>query len=273
MSMLARYSKGSPNRRSLLANVFTLGFVLTGTVVQPVTAQDIPPRISAVSHVASGGGWKTTLTIVNSASSINNVSVWFFDDNGNPLQLPLTVTQFGVPAAINDSHFSAPIAPLGLLVVETESPSATTAVGWARINYEAAVTGYAVFRQRDASGRDMEGTAPVQGFGGARIIVPFDNTAGFRSAFALANMNASTVTVTAVVRNESGFQVDRESFALPGLGHAAFVSTDWFGATAGIRGTIEFSTGTGTSMAGIGLRFNPSGSFTSIPATLRAAAQ
>jgi hypothetical protein len=256
-----------------LANVFTLGFVLTGTIVQPLTAQDIPPLISAVSHVASGGGWKTTLTLVNLAPTLNDVSVWLFDDNGNPMPLPMTVTQFGVPAAITDSHFSAPIAPLGILVVETEAPSATTVAGWARINYQSSVAGYAVFRQRDASGRDMEGTAPVQGNGAARVLVAFDNTAGFRSAFALANMNASTVTVTATVRNESGFQVDRESFALPGLGHAAFVSTDWFGATAGIRGTIEFSTGTGTSLVGLGLRFNPTGSFTSIPATLRAAAQ
>jgi hypothetical protein len=213
------------------------------------------------------------LTIVNSVSALNNVSVWFFDDSGNPLQLPITVTQFGVPATINDSHFSAPIAPLGILVAETESPSATPVVGWARIDYESGVTGYAVFRQRDTSGRDMEGTAPVQPYGAARVLIPFDNIAGFRSAFALANVNASAVTVTAIVRNESGFQVDRESFALPGFGHAAFVSTDWFGATAGIRGTIEFSTGTGTSLVGIGLRFNPSGSFTSIPATLRAAVQ
>jgi hypothetical protein len=47
----------------------------------------------SLAHVASGGGWQTTFTLVNTGTSSAQVQLSFFDNHGNPLLLPLTLVQ------------------------------------------------------------------------------------------------------------------------------------------------------------------------------------
>ncbi len=58
-------------------------------------AQQVPPTHSTISQIASGGGWKTALTLLNLSTAANSVTVTFQDDNGQPLVLPLAITVAG----------------------------------------------------------------------------------------------------------------------------------------------------------------------------------
>jgi len=48
-----------------------------------------PAGGSSIAHLASGGGWSTTITLINADTAAAQVVLNFFDDNGNPLPLPL----------------------------------------------------------------------------------------------------------------------------------------------------------------------------------------
>ena len=47
----------------------------------------------AMAHMASGGGWQTTLTLVNTGASAATAKLNFFGDNGSALSLPLSFPQ------------------------------------------------------------------------------------------------------------------------------------------------------------------------------------
>src|SRR5437773_3801921 len=63
--------------------VSTAGLSLTGSIAQ----------------VASGGGWDTTLTLVNTGASAGEALLNFLGNDGNPLQLPFVISQIPLPAA------------------------------------------------------------------------------------------------------------------------------------------------------------------------------
>jgi len=235
---------------------------------------DATPTIlsSSASQIASGGNWKTSLTLVNLSAAQNPVKVLFRGDDALPLTLPLIVTQRGTPLAASASSIERTLDPGACLLIESEGPgSSATLVGWAEVISAGPVTGFAIFRQRGPDGKDAEGTAPLESAIGASsgLLLPFDNTAGFATGVALVNPTGDAVIVTATIRDENGAQTDLQAVALPAMGHTSFVVGDRFALTSGRRGVIEYTNAAGGVVKGLGLRFSPFRSFTSIPATAR----
>lgn len=225
---------------------------------------------SSVSQIASGGGWKTTLTIVNLSAGPNSLNVSFHGDDGSPLILPLVVTQQGSAQSTTDSSVNRTLGPGSTLLIESEGPlSSNILVGWAEVLSSAPVSGFSIFRQRGQDGRDSEGTASLGSITSSDLVLPFDNTAGFATGVALVNLTTAPVIVNAVIRDDNGTQIGLQAVVLSGKAHTAFFITDRFSVTSGRRGTIEFQNTAGGAVTGIGLRFNPSGSFTSVPTIIR----
>jgi hypothetical protein len=56
---------------------------------------DVAPPSGSMAHVASGGGWQTTFTLANTGTASAQAKLSFFDNNGNPLALPLTFEDSG----------------------------------------------------------------------------------------------------------------------------------------------------------------------------------
>jgi hypothetical protein len=81
------------------------------------------------------------------------------------------------------------------------------------------------------------------------------------------NATSDAVIVTATIRDDNGAQIGLQAVALPAMGHTAFAVPDRFSVTSGRRGIIEFRNTAGGAVTGLGLRFSPFGSFTSIPVT------
>ena len=175
----------------------TLGIRLTGNGrgqadFDKISLDASPTMISSsASQIASGGGWKTTLTLVNLSSTQNSLRVTFQGDDGRPLTLPLVVTQQGNPQAASASSVDRTLGPGATLLIESEAPvSSATLVGWATVISSGPVSGFAIFRSRGQDGRDAEGTAPLESSSTSSLVLPFDNTAGFATGVALINPTA-----------------------------------------------------------------------------------
>ena len=95
------------------------------------------------------------------------------------------------------------------------------------------------------------------------IRLPYDNTAGFVMGVALANLSASSSNVTATIWDANGNQLGTQAITIAGNGHTSFVLPTELPLTAGQLGIVQFQSSGG--IAGLGLRFSPFGTFTSVP--------
>jgi len=225
---------------------------------------------SSASQIASGAGWKTTLTIVNVSQGPNSLNVSFRADDGSPLILPLVVTQQGAAQSATTSSVDRTLGPGATLLIESEGPvSSSILVGWAEVLSTAPVSGFSIFRQRGQDGRDSEGTASLGSITSSSLGLPFDNTRGFATGVALVNLTNDPAFVNVVIRDDNGVQIGLQAVALLGKAHTSFFLAERFSITSGRRGMIEFQNIAGGAIAGIGLRFNPAASFTSIPTFIR----
>ena len=130
------------------------------------------------------------------------------------------------------------------------------------------ISGFAIFRFVGPR-RVSEGTVPLQStqVSYSKITVPYDNTANFQTAVALANLSSSPVTVTATIWDQSGSQIGTQSFTLLANGHTAFNAATQWTTTDNNQGIIVFQSN-GGGLTGLGLRFSPFGTFTSVPSIL-----
>jgi hypothetical protein len=110
-----------------------------------------------------------------------------------------------------------------------------------------------------------EGTVPLQSQFPSTVTLPYDNTAGFVMGVALANLSTSTASVTATMWDDSGNQLGTQTITIAGSGHSSFVLPTQLPLTAGKRGIVRFQSAANGGIAGLGLRFSPFGTFTSVP--------
>ncbi|SRR5579864_1529103 len=225
-------------------------------------------------QIADGGGWQTTITIVNLRPTATTAYLGCGNDNGGEQAFEWA----GIGTYAN---LQGPLAGYGSLEVVTRATSAAT------------VTGYCLVTATDAPGNDVAAFAiyaysptgqqvsvPASPVGLTNslnsLILAFDNTNGYNYGVALVDTNTSVAgnpgdTVNWSVQNAEGIVVAAGSFGMPPAGHAAFILADAFPATANLRGTITFTmvdtipgpNGSGT-LAGLGLRASPRGALTSV---------
>src|ERR1035441_9871205 len=219
-------------------------------------------RSGVLSHIAAGGGWTTVITLVNTSSAAVPVTVALHNDDGSALTLPVTTTQQGASQTTTSSSVSATINPNATLLMST-GQLASTVVGWADVLSTGSLGGYAIFRQTPQTGSPSEGTVPLQSQFPSTVTVPYDNTASFVMGVALANLSASFASVTVTMWDDLGNQLGTQNLNIPGSGHTAFVLPNQFPLTSGKRGIVRFQAAGG--ITGLGLRFSPFGTFTSVP--------
>jgi hypothetical protein len=88
------------------------------------------------------------------------------------------------------------------------------------------------------------------------------NTIG--TGVALANLGAQPTAVPIVISDDTGAQIASGTIQLASQGHTTFTLSDQYPATAGKRGTVQFSAPSG-QISALGIRANGN-SFTTIPA-------
>ena len=245
------------------------GATATAVLAIEIQAAGTMSRVGVISQLATGGGWKTSINLVNVQAANAQVRVVFVSEDGLPLDLPYVVTQGGQSTTLVGSSVERAMPASSSLLIELDAQISATVVGWAEVQASAPVSGYAIFRQRGGDGRDSEGTSPLETRAQGGVLVPFDNLTGYSTGVALVNLAAAQASVTAIWRDESGVEIGRDTLSVAGSGHTSFSLPDKYPVLSGRRGVVEFLSSQTAGLAALGLRFNPTLSFTSVPVAVR----
>jgi uncharacterized protein (TIGR03118 family) len=229
------------------------------TISQPTTSAALA-RIGSFAQVASGGGWKTTMTLINLSASPVNAQINLYADSGNPLTLPLTFPQFNSTASAATQTVT--VGPNDSVVIASNSSASTIGVGWADVLATGPLAGYLTFGVT-SGGTSSEGTVPLDTRLSSSLLLPYDNTNGYQTGLALANQSATAQSVTVTLLDQNGNQLSSTPISLPAFGHSSFFVSNQFSPSANQLGIIQFQGTAGVT--GVGLRFSPAGTFTSIP--------
>jgi hypothetical protein len=209
-----------------------------------------------ITHLAAGQGWSTTITVVNTTSFAEPVTVWFWADDGSALTL--NVTGLGAYPGV-----SFQLSPNGMGIAEVTGDPNQVQQGYATV-VGRTVSGNAIFRWHVAGNPDFEASVPITATV-EKIVFPFDNSNGFYMGIALVTTAEWRPHVT--IRDASGNTITQTS--APAVAHRAYLMRDVYPETDGIVGTIEFDAFDSDSnpqpvIMAIALRFNPTGPFTTL---------
>ncbi len=232
------------------------------------------PRRLVLPQIASGGSWKTQLNLINPSPSESGVRIVFRTDAGEPLTVPVNLTvRDGSPMGgaegsrsrseeLTAAEISETIPPWSSLHVGTLDEHAEAVVGWAEIIHPGQVTGYAAFEHFKSPGvlTDLlPALAPS-------FLLPFDNANGSQVGVALINGDTSSpAAINLTIWDSAWVRIGSEAFDLPPGGHLSFMLAERHPATADKQGVLECRTAPDGRIGGLGLQFDASGRFVSIP--------
>jgi hypothetical protein len=235
------------------------------------TATHLVTNGGALAHLTSGGGWQTSIAVVNLGPSSTGMSLNFYGDSGSPLALPLAFPQ-GSSAPLSVTSVNQTLGSNAMLLLDTNAPAnVPLSEGWANLTSGGEVNAYEIFHYGPSG---QEAVVPLQAAVGGSYLMIFDNTSlvnTLGTGVAIANGVNQTASVPFVFNDDTGTQIASGSISVPPLGHTAFTLSDQYPATAGKPGTLLFTTPPQGQISVLGIRSNGD-SFTTIPVTASAAA-
>lgn len=231
-----------------------------------------------LAQVTDGGGWQTTITVLNLRSTPTTFYITCYGDTG--ASQPFSWAGTGVYSTLNGT-----LAGFGSLEAQTTGTAAGTVQGWCNVTSPGAtnptdntvksdVAAFAVFAYAP-TGQQVSVTGSPWFLTNTNnsLMLAYDNTTGYNYGVALVDSNTYTYagqpndTVNVIVVDQTGKQIATDSFQIAPSGHLTFVLANKYPAIANTRGTVTFristSNGIGT-LAGLGLRAAPWGAFTSV---------
>ena len=223
-----------------------------------------------MAQLAAGGGWTTTITLMNTGSTAAHARLNFFGNDGNPLALPLAFPEDSSTSGVTASTLDQTLSPGGSTSIRAGAPAnpATAAVGWTQLLTDGAITAYSVFAYDFGAGT-QEAVAPLETRNPRSFVLWFDNTGGYTTGVAVANLAAGQGYLTATVYDDSDNYLASYTFSLAAQEHTSFMTNAQFPATAGRRGSLQFTTPGGGQIAALGIRASAIGSITSVPPMTR----
>ena len=220
--------------------VLNTGGLTSNDVTFPVAAA--PPSLLTISHIADGGGWRSSILLVNNDVVPATYTVSFHSDAG------LSYTP-----ALASGFTSGTIAVGGSTIIETADASSTLSEGWAQVSSGQAIGGTAVFRYDPWS---QEAAVPLLTSGATKLEIPYQVANGLTLGVSLANPSASqNASITEIIRDLNGNQLASRTFTLSALNHSSFLPTFPSGITGG--GVVEYDSS--INIYGLGIRKRTSG--------------
>ena len=237
------------------------------------TITTVPPLASGgtgggdFAYLASGGGWKTTIVLVNMGAQAAQSHLKFYDGNGNPLSLPISFPQVGGGVSSSVSVDQTLAAGATLLIESTGALTDPLLTGSAQLTTDGSVSGFVIFRHLTNS---QEAVVPIESRNARAYLLAFDNTGGTFTGVAMSSVSATPMNVPIVIRDDTGTQIGSDTIALPANGLVPFTLVfDKYPVTAGVRGTIEFDAPAGGGISVLGIRQPVSGTLTTLPALVK----
>jgi hypothetical protein len=191
-------------------------------------------------QIADGGGYVTTILLLNTSNSHEGGSLEFFDDKG----APLVVKRVGGSAA---STFFYTIQPAGAYIFQTDGSPDATAVGSLRLTPDlgtSAPAGSAIFRNSSAEIIVTESGVPAtKPTYHAHVYV--DMSGGHDTGIAVAAPDSAGTSILIKAFEKDGATPagqGQTTVSLWGNGHrAAFASELISGLSSGFTGILELS--------------------------------
>jgi len=219
-------------------------------------------------HLADGGGFLTQFIITNPTGATITCRLTFWQDSGASLSVSLNGTgPLPTYVIVVPGHSSQFLSTPG---------TGTLVTGWGLAENVSQLGVIAAFNRQVPNAPESEATVAATP-GTAGFAMAFDETAGYHTGFALANVSAyDTVIENLYFYDTTGALIFSDSSnMLEPHQHESFLFGDRYGAkVAGKRGTVRVYYGVqgnpthGTvGLTGLGLRVNPSGTFTSLATT------
>lgn len=205
-----------------------------------------------------GGPWSTQVAITNLEDTEVRVPIRFYRPNGQPWTVPLKGR--GRVASIELT-----LAPKATAFFETEDAGGELQQGWALLDVEGIPDfgGFAVFRNRTPGQPLQEAVVPFADSFESTTTLIFDETEGYATALALVNPRSfGGQTFTLAFRDEAGLRFHLDQTTLGQLNQTTFLLRDRYPQVVGKKGTVEIQ-GVSSYIGALGLRFNPTGPFTS----------
>ena len=224
--------------------------------------------IGSMPHIAAEENWTTTFTLVNKGSSSATARLSLYGDPSGLLPLPLTFPQRSSATGPElASSLDRTIASKASLVITTAGPQTPPVqVGSAQLASTGSVDGFAIFHLIPGA---QEAVVPMETRNASSYLLAYDNTGGVVLGIAVENVSSQAGTIGIVIRDDTGAQIATGSLAMSANGHTSFVLSTQYPATAGKRGTIQFTTPSGGQISVLGIRTTPLGTsntLTTIPA-------
>ena len=228
------------------------GVILMGLPVFGQSAQSL-----IIPDVVDGGGWQSTIVLTNSATTSATVTLIFHSDTsgGN--------TQAWTPTFLETSSTTQTLISGSSMFLHTPGTAATLTQGWAEVHADAGIVAYTIFTNRVPGHQDQDSTAPAVNATN-RILVPYDDHAGFVSAIAIVNPTATAQSVSVGFQTTDGLIAIDALPTVPAFGHMTFVLSQQFPEILGHLGLAEFYSATG-NLSMLAFRFNPTQSSASMP--------
>ena len=221
----------------------------------------------AFAHIAVANGWKTSFVLVNTGGSVAQAHLSFFNDDGDPLILPLSSPQSSSFASTTAASVNHALSAGATLILESTGPEASPLqMGSAQLTSDGSVSGFAIFRYEPTG---QEAVVPMESRSASSYLLPFDNTGGTATGVAVSNRALQAASVPVVIRDDSGAQIGNGAISLAANGHSAFVLEGQFPATSGKRGTLEFTVPANGQIGVVGIRTPPANTFTTLPVLTR----
>jgi hypothetical protein len=217
------------------------------------------PGDNVVPQFVEGSYWSTGITLVNMDTRTLTATVYFIADDGSDLSVPIV----GLGNSVRAIDITLPV--MNTITIQTPGTTASLKQGYAYIERDAAdagLGGFAVFRQSIPGKPDSEAVVPIVNEFDDRFVLLFDNTNGFSTGVAIANSDSQTEAIPITIRDEDGQVLTTKTIMMNGYAHIAGSLPAMWPETAGKKGSIEFRVN-GWGAGVLGLRFHPSGAFTS----------
>jgi len=218
-------------------------------VVMPanIQAERIQPEVNSgtssgnrvATHVAVGGGWTTTILLVNLGISPATYTLRVYGDSGSPQPVPFlnaaTQADLGMQSVLTGT-----IAVGGVVSFKAQDIASSTTTGWMLIDPSStgSIGAEVVFRYR--TGQAV--TALLETSSSKRFYLAFDNTNGSETGVALVNPQAHAVTVNVQFRDLNGLPLMNDTFTMSPMEHTSYMLADKYPALANELGTALFNT-------------------------------
>jgi hypothetical protein len=241
-------------------NVFGLGIrsAPEGTALAFTSLDAVLPLAAStktISHIADGGGWRSSIILVNTDTVPASYTVSFLNDSG---------ASYAPPLALGTATGSIPVG--GSTIIETADTAPVLITGWAQVTSSQSIGGTAIFRYDPWS---QEAAVPLLTSGGATLEIPYQVGSGLALGVALANPSVTqTANITEIIRDQNGNQLASRTLTLAPLNHTSFNPT--FPSTVAGGGVVEYDSN--VNLFGLGIRSAPEGTglaFTSVRAAYK----